>query len=223
MRKHVPLGENDYLNFESFINRDADAQDPEQEQVRREHDLDHPHEVLWSRSSHPAPAGDGRFEVTGQGKAGPMLSHATHALRELVDEHRPVSIEFSAKEPSRIKAYHHMMRRMAKEQTGGGEYEFLHEPGHSFRARNGVMIHEPAYFHIVHKAAADLPRYEGMERISGKRKARAGGHGRHDERRARCPPGGRPPGRRHGRRGHGQRRGERATYPRRQRPLRCAR
>ncbi len=95
-----------------------------------------------------------------------MLSHAAHALRELVHHYKPVSVEFSAAadEPSRQKAYHHMMRRLVKENVGNGEYVFLHEPPMQADREWGIYG-KPAYFHIVHKAAADLPRYEGMERI----------------------------------------------------------
>ena len=59
---------------------------------------------------------------------------------------------------------------MAEGNVGGGEYVFLHEPGRSFRARGGNIIHEPAYFHIVHQAAADLPRYRDMEEIGAREK-----------------------------------------------------
>jgi len=56
------------------------------------------------------------------------------------------------------------MRRLARENIGDAEYVFLHEPGQD--ADRDYGIHgKPAYFHIVHKAAADLPRYANMETI----------------------------------------------------------
>ena len=168
-RKSVQLGDRDWLNFEGLENREDD--DPDVAEIVSAHGLSHPHEVLWSRG--PEKGGEvagGRFDVTGEGKAGQMVSHATHALRELVDRYKPVSIEFSGHEPSRQKVYHRMMRRMAEGNVGGGEYVFLHEPGRSFRARGGNIIHEPAYFHIVHQAAADLPRYRDMEEIGAREK-----------------------------------------------------
>src|SRR5208282_2587774 len=128
--KVAPLGDDDYLHFEALADREG--KDPDIESVRAEHGLDYPHEVLWSRGPGGTSAAGGRFDITGEGKAGQLISHASQALRELVHRYRPVSIEFSAHEPSREKAYHHMMRRLARENVGGGEYAFLHEPGREF-------------------------------------------------------------------------------------------
>ena len=66
------------------------------------------------------------------------------------------------------------MRRLARENIGDGEYVFLHEPGQE--ADRDYGIHgKPAYFHIVHRAAADLPRYEGMEPIEAREPVAASG------------------------------------------------
>ena len=143
-----------------------------------EHDLDYPHEVAWGRGPASGRDEEGaalkRYDITGQGKAGQMISHATHALSDLVNRYRPVSVEFSGLEPSRKKAYYHMMQRLAGTNIGGGEYAFLHEQGRGFRSRGGKWIDEPDYFHIVHKAAAGIPRYQGMQEIPAREKARAG-------------------------------------------------
>ena len=162
--KTVPLGDDDYLRFEALSSREGE--DPDLEEVRAAHGLEYPHEVMWMRGPDKTDAFGGRTDITGEGKAGQMLSHATHALRELVHHYKPVSVEFSAAadEPSRQKAYHHMMRRLVKENVGNGEYVFLHEPPMQADREWGIYG-KPAYFHIVHQAAADLPRYEGMERI----------------------------------------------------------
>ncbi len=162
--KTVPLGDDDYLRFEALSSREGE--DPDLEEVRAAHGLEYPHEVIWTRGPEDSEAFGGRTDITGQGQAGAMLSHAAHALRELVHRYKPVSVEFSAAadEPSRQKAYHHMMRRLVKENVGNGEYVFLHEPPVETERDWGVYG-KPAYFHLVHKAAADLPRYEGMERI----------------------------------------------------------
>ena len=101
--KFVPLGDNDYLHFESLS--DSEGNDPDVESVREQYGLDYPHEVLWGRGPRTTEPFSGKFDVTGEGKAGQMISHASQALRELVDRYKPVSVEFSAHEPSRQKAY----------------------------------------------------------------------------------------------------------------------
>ena len=93
-----------------------------------------------------------------------MLSHAKHALRELLETYRPVSTEFSAGAVA-SEDVSPDVARLAEEGTGGGEYAFLHEPGKSFRATGGELIDEPSYFHIVHHSVAGLPKYQNMEEI----------------------------------------------------------
>ncbi len=81
-------------------------------------------------------ATSGTLRMNKQGKAMQMMSHSAQAVRELVNRFRPVAVEWSAAgdEPSRQDAYHHLLRRLAKEDVGGGEYVFLHEPAYSRRA-----------------------------------------------------------------------------------------
>ena len=175
--KLAPLGGDDYLHFEAMEDREGNnregsgGDDAALHDIAEENGLSHPHEVLWGRGPKSTTgSAHGRFGVTGEGKAGLVLSHATHALHELVRRYRPVSVEFSGREPSREKAYLHMMRRLAGDRIGNGEYVLFHEPGDSFRVRGGRTVHEPAYFHIVHKSAADLPRYQQMEIITPRQK-----------------------------------------------------
>ncbi|MEI8375681.1 MAG: hypothetical protein WCJ35_22900 [Planctomycetota bacterium] len=168
--KSVPIGDNDHLRFEALVNR---GDDDDLNDVRDENDLDYPHEVLMSRGTSKRGM-NGRFSITGQGKSGQVISHISQALRELVNNQKPVSVEFSADEPSRQKAYHHMMRRLAKEGAGNGEYAFLHEPGTEDDTHYGIRG-KPAYYHIVHIAAADLPRYRDMEEVGAGEKVAMSG------------------------------------------------
>jgi len=164
--KSVPLGDKDYLNFESLTNREGE--DPDIEDVRSANNLDYPHEVLMSRAQGRAGGANGRFGITGQGKAGQIISHSAQALRGLINRYKPVSVEFSAAEPSRMKAYRHLMRRLAEEGVGNGKYAFLHEPGYEYLSHEGEPVWKSEYYHIVHHAAVDLPKYWDMEPIGQK-------------------------------------------------------
>ena len=66
------------------------------------------------------------------------------------------------------------MRRLAREGVGNGKYVFLYEPSMVSRTRHGGMVYGPSYFHIVHKAAADLPKYRNMESLGAEQVAMSG-------------------------------------------------
>ncbi len=80
---------------------------------RVENNLDWPHYVDFRRGEGQEGASSGSFDITNEGKASKILSHAVHAISELGREYRPADIHFTAAEDSRVKAYKHVMRRVA--------------------------------------------------------------------------------------------------------------
>ena len=133
-----------------------DTYGPEVNAVRREHDLGLPHEFLFTRRYVHSPTGQWRVSssVTKMGKAGEIMSHAVHALREFVREHRPAMVTFTAAEPSRVKLYEHLARRAAADPSNS-EYRAYYD--------------HPGSFHLIHHAFTDLPavlrRLRDMEPI----------------------------------------------------------
>ena len=109
--------------------------------------------------THPE-TGELTHELTGGGKAGTVTAHVVHAVKNLLEEHGPVEVEFSAIEPLRQKAYRQLMWHGASSGMGNGQYEFMAMGGSSHWIG-------PQYFKIVHKAAADLPAYSHYDRYSG--------------------------------------------------------
>ena len=79
------------------------------------HGLDYPHQIGFSRGEGHAGAAMGSFDVTGQGKAAQVLSHAAHAIKELARDYRPMDMHFTAAEGSRVRAYAHLMRRIVSD------------------------------------------------------------------------------------------------------------
>ena len=122
--------------------------------------------------------GSGEFSdtsVNGRGHAGEVLSHARQALNELLQEHRPAAVTFTAVKPSRQKAYEHLLRRFnASPEIHGGEYEALWEPVDRAlaigpAAEPGQAVHdrtqERAALAVVSRRAADRCRAAwGVER-----------------------------------------------------------
>ena len=175
LRKSVPLGENDQLDFQAYPTHSAemleDEYGPQAEQIRQEHGLDYPHTFFFSRERKDPETGMTKrtCRVTGWGKNGLVMSHAVEALKTLIRDKRPMMTEFSAAEPSRMKLYGHLARRAVAEaarQAGtGSEYSVFHDPAN------------PGYFHVVHNAVAAHPDFAGtfghMEEIGGERVAMA--------------------------------------------------
>ena len=91
-----------------------------------------------------------RYNITGEGKAPQFLSQGHHAIRELLAEHRPVSLSFSAEEPKRQRLYYRLMQNLAKDPVASKQYKFYGAPDHY-------------YFHIVHNSVAGMaPMYHKM-------------------------------------------------------------
>ena len=101
-------------------------------EVRRMTD---PDEAKYLQSHDLGPTIDFEFEnegrgagITGTGHANEVMSHATQAMRELLEENRPAGVVFTAKEPSRRKLYEHVLRRFNQhaEDFGDGRYRAVH-------------------------------------------------------------------------------------------------
>ena len=107
--------------------------------------VDYPHHVNFMRGEGKSGASDGTFEITGEGKAGTILSHAVHAIKELARNYNPMDIHFTAAEPSRVKAYAHLMHRLAGDKELGQHYVFLTRRGAAGRPGSGS-------FYVVHRA-----------------------------------------------------------------------
>ena len=123
------------------------------ESLRQEHNLEYPHEFLFGRAKGKPSESRERYGITGKGKAGLIMSHAVHALREFLRTKRPMFASFQAEQPSRQRAYEHLTRKMVKESgagTGRSEYR-------AFR-----NMADPREFHLVHHAVADSPMYREM-------------------------------------------------------------
>ena len=156
--KTVRIGEgpDDILHFMAAPRKPPEFT-PELEEIQEQHGLDDPHSLTVLRGRRM------RYNITGEGKAPQFLSHGHHAIRELLQEHRPVSVTFSAEEPSRQRLYYRIMRSLAKDPAASKEYRFYGSPEHY-------------YFHIVHKAVAGrAPMYDkmGTMEISGEPEAKA--------------------------------------------------
>ena len=137
----------DFIHFSAYRLYRPEIQN---EPVRQEYGLGHPFGVSFGRGP------EQNMDITGEGKAGRIISHFAQALRELLNEHRPLSVHFTGTTPSHIHAYHHMLGRLAGEEAGR-EYKFLRKPGFG------------GGFHIVHRAAAHAPYYARMREIQPRR------------------------------------------------------
>ena len=67
------------------------------------------------------------FEVTGTGDARKVFATVIDIVKKYVDEHHPVEISFSAKEPSRIRLYDAFLKRLDRELP---DYEGKSGPGY---------------------------------------------------------------------------------------------
>ena len=164
--KYVPLHEGhepeDTLYFEAAPQ--VRIYTPEKMRTRVRNNLDWPHHIEFKRGPGEEGASSGSYDITHQGKAGKVLSHAVHAIRELAKEYRPMDMHFTAVEDSRLKAYTHLMHRLAADPEVNRDYVFLTRPGTASRPDSGS-------FHIVHKAVAHLPEYQGMLPVTKHSKA----------------------------------------------------
>jgi len=147
----------DTLYFEAAPSRKADALS---RRTQLMHDLDYPHMVTFSRGAGRDGASSGSFDITGQGKAGRVFSHAMHAIRELAIDYRPMDMHFTAAEDSRVNAYKHLMHRLSQDPEMK-HYVFLSRRGTAGRPESGS-------FYIVHRAVAHLPQYREMEPLQKK-------------------------------------------------------
>ncbi len=145
--KDVPLGEGEdnVLHFQAAPQRSL-IFTPETETIRRTNGLDLPHDLLITRGKTYSK------DITGQGKSPQFLSHGHHAVRDFLQQYRPMALTFTAQEPSRQKAYYHVMRNLAKDPQASKEYRFFGKPG-------------DYYFHAVHKSIAEIPFYAGMRKM----------------------------------------------------------
>ncbi|MEI8376727.1 MAG: hypothetical protein WCJ35_28265, partial [Planctomycetota bacterium] len=142
--KDVPMGEGEdnilhYMAAPGY----GDQLTPEIVRIRKENNLDVPHDLNVYR---------GRTfgkDITREGNAPQFMSHGHHAIRELLQAHRPVSLTFTAAEESRQRAYYHVMQHLARDPGVNKEYRFFGKPN-------------DAYFNIVHKSVANQPVYHGM-------------------------------------------------------------
>ena len=163
--KNVPLGEHDRLYMEAYARPDylEEEYDPSGVEIRKANNLAPTHNFQFKRFQGPNDT-TGSMDITGGGKAGLVISHMTQAIRDLLAK-RPMSVYFTGSGPSRMKTYMHMMRRLEHEGAGGGEYKFLVRNG-----REGPDQDSFGSYHIVHQAAAHMPRTGICTRFPCRRK-----------------------------------------------------
>ena len=157
LTKIVPIGERDALHFRATPTESkaslVQQYGPQADAVRREHALDYPHEFAFGRKKvEPVRNSALRYNVTGQGQAGLIMSHAVHAVRDLLQTRRPMIVSFTAAEPSRQAVYEHLARRAVKQAAGEGGPEYR-----AFREGDN-----PHAFHLVHTALAHLPALQRL-------------------------------------------------------------
>ena len=145
LKKSVKIDNSDY-HFTADPTYDFD----EHQQLFRQNDLSRPLDLEF---------GSGKFHdksINNRGHAGKVLSHAVHALHELL-QYRPAAVMFTAIEPSRQKAVPSSRRRFNRDtkKLTGGEYEGLLLPNDDF-----AQGHRYA---IVHRAMRNVPHFQSGE------------------------------------------------------------
>ena len=127
------------------------------ERTRVSNELDYPHYVGFKRGEGEEGAKHGSYDITGQGKAAEIMSHAVRAIRELAEKYRPMEMHFVAMQPSRTRAYAYLMHRLAADK--GVSQHYL------FRGDEDPLGHGGGLFYVVHRSVAHLPEYRGLPSI----------------------------------------------------------
>jgi len=145
--KDIPLGGTDRIRITAnpYMHLDEGT-----ESARNQHGMAYPHSIGFTR--HDGPDDPGTDEITGGGKAGAILSHASMAIAELLHANPPpMSLHFAARGKSRNRAYRHLMQRAANSDLGNGKYEFIEQ-----------VLDEPDLhaYHIIHHKVKKLPQYK---------------------------------------------------------------
>ena len=117
---------------------------PEHEALRHAENLGYPHDFGFQRSKGKGRK-QGSYGITKEGRAGEIMSHAAHAVKEFLTQYQPMELHFSAAEESRQKAYAHLVRRVASDPDLAREYRIVRDADN------------PSSFNIVHRSAMDLP------------------------------------------------------------------
>jgi hypothetical protein len=173
LTKKVSLEDNSLLTFhapnasnEGAVSGEPLVEPEDTAEIQQTEGLTHPRHFWFMRSNAKQPGENyikHTTELTGQGRAMEVMSHATTALKQLLQQN-PTHVEMTAEadEPSRQRLYRHMLRRLSQQHPDykgfirlARELNGLEEEKEDAEPESYFLIHRSALLHPAYRQAIE--------------------------------------------------------------------